>query len=379
MSTPARVSEQITVPFLDLRLAHAHLKDELLAEIATLIDSAAFTNGRQVAEFETAFARYCGTDRCVGLASGLDALRLAFLAAGIEPGDEVLVPANTFVASFEAITQAGGVPVPVDVTEKDYNVDVDALAASLSDRTRFVLPVHLYGQLADMRGIMDVAEQHSLMVVEDACQAHGAERDGCRPGDRSLAAAFSFYPGKNLGAVGDAGALVTNDEGLDRTVRALREHGQVAKYHHELEGYTARLDTVQAIALLLKLPHLDRGNDQRRTIATRYAEALEGVGDLTLHPVAPRSRPVWHLYTIRTSDPEALAATLGERGIGTGRHYPVPAHLTRAYEWLGLRRGEFPVSERLSDELLSLPIFPGMTEAQQDAVIAAVEDFFRRG
>jgi dTDP-4-amino-4,6-dideoxygalactose transaminase len=364
------------VPFLDLQPSHAPLKEGLLAEISSLIDSNAFINGPQVAEFERAFAAYCETALCIGVASGLDALRLALLAGSIEPGDEVIVPANTFVATLEAVTQAGGRPVVVDVTEHDYNLDADAVAAAITPRTRFLLPVHLYGQMADMRALRDVASQHGLQVIEDACQAHGASRDGLRAGSVGLAAAFSFYPGKNLGAFGDAGALVTDDEELAASVRALREHGQRSKYQHDLEGYTARLDTIQALVLRRKLMFLDLWNEQRREVARFYDEALDGVGDLRLHPVAPDSQPVWHLYEVRTADPDAFAGFLRERGIATGRHYPEPVHLTRAYAELGYGRGDFPVAEALAAELVSLPIFPGMTEQQLESVAGGIREFF---
>jgi dTDP-4-amino-4,6-dideoxygalactose transaminase len=366
------------VPFLDLGLTHAPLKEQIVVGIAELIDTGAFTNGPQVAEFEREFADYCGTRFCVGVASGLDALRLALLAADIESGDEVVVPANTFAATLEAVTQAGGVPVVADVGETDYNLDVAAAKAALSPRTRFVLPVHLYGQMADMRALASLAEARELTIIEDACQAHGAERDGLRAGTGGKAGAFSFYPAKNLGAMGDAGALVTNDAEIDSRVRALREHGQRRKYEHELEGYTARLDTIQALVLLWKLPHLDRWNEERRRAASFYDEALEGIGDLRRPPVPAGSRPVRHLYPVRAKEAKALADFLAGRGIGTGRHYPEPPHLSRAYARLGYRRGSFPVAETLADELLSLPIFPGISETQLESVVAAIREFFRR-
>jgi dTDP-3-amino-3,4,6-trideoxy-alpha-D-glucose transaminase len=372
-------SSHVGVPFLDLAPSHQGLAALLLDDIAALIESGAFTNGPHVAEFERAFAAYCRSPYCVGVGSGLDALRLALLAGGIERGDAVVVPANTFVATFEAVTQAGGVPVPADVSESDYNVDPDAAEAAIGPRTRFLMPVHLYGQLADMRALRALAEHRGLQIVEDACQAHGATRDGVGAGELSEAAAFSFYPGKNLGAMGDAGALVTGSEALAERVRALREHGQRAKYRHDEIGYTARLDSLQALVLLRKLPQLDAWNEQRRRIAGRYSEALAGIGDLVLPPVAPASDPVWHLYVVRTADPESVAAFLRERGVATGRHYPEPPHLSPAYADLGYVRGDFPVAERLATEVLSLPVFPGMTLAQQDAVVEAVRRYFDGG
>jgi dTDP-4-amino-4,6-dideoxygalactose transaminase len=364
------------VPFLDLGLLHRDLKAEIVEEIADLVDSSAFTNGPQVREFEAMFASYCGTEHCVGLASGLDALRLGLQAAGLEAGDEVVVAASTFVATLEAVTQAGGRPVVVDATDEDYNLDPAAVEAALTERTRFLMPTHLYGQLADMRSLVEIAERHGLVILEDACQAHGASRDGIAAGTAGLANAFSFYPGKNLGAFGDAGALVTDDEALATRVRALREHGQTRKYVHEIEGWTARLDTIQAIVLCRKLPLLDRWNGERRAVAAKYDERLAGIGDLRLPAVPEGSEPVWHIYAIRTAEPEELAGFLRERGIGTGRHYPDPVHLAPAYVFLGHQRGDFPVAEALASEVLSLPMFPGMTEQQVDTVVAAVGDYF---
>ena len=367
---------QTAVPFLDLGPSHAALKQVVLEEIGELLESGAFTNGPAVMRFEEAFAAYCGVDHCVGVASGLDALRLGLLATGLEPGDEVVVPAATFVATLEAVTQAGGVPVVADVSADDYCLDPAAASAATGPRTRALLPVHLYGQMADMRALAALAERRGLTVLEDACQAHGAERDGLRAGSAGKAAAFSFYPGKNLGAAGDAGGFVSNDGDAAARVRALREHGQTAKYVHALEGWTARLDTIQAIVLSQKLPLLDGWNAQRRLAAAYLSDGLAGVGDLRLPPLAPGSAPVWHLYVVRTADPTALAVFLRERGIGTGRHYPDPVHLTEAYAHLGYRRGEFPVAEALSRECLSLPIFPGIDEAQLAAVVDGVRSFF---
>jgi dTDP-3-amino-3,4,6-trideoxy-alpha-D-glucose transaminase len=365
------------VPFVDLSPSHAGLKEAILADIDALIDAGAFVNGPAVAAFESAFAAYCGTRHCVGVSSGLDALRLALLAADIQAGEEVVLPAYTFAASLEAVVQVEARPILADVSERDYNLDPAALDAAVGPRTRFLLPVHLYGQMADIPALEEVARRHDLQSVEDACQAHGARRAGRRAGAAGLAGAFSFYPAKNLGAMGDAGACVTDDEELAGRMRALREHGQRRKYEHHLEGYTARLDTIQALVLLRKLPLLDRWNEQRRTAAQLYAAALHGVGDLRLPPVPEGSEPVWHLYVVRTAEPDRLADFLRERGIETGRHYPQPLHLSPAYAHLGYRPGAFPVTETLAREVLSLPIFPGISEAQVAAVAAAVEDYFR--
>jgi dTDP-4-amino-4,6-dideoxygalactose transaminase len=365
-----------TVRFLDLGPSHAALKAELLEEISALIDSGAFANGPQIAAFEGAFANYCGTAECVGVANGLDGLRLALLAAGIGPGDEVVVPAMTFVATFEAVAQTGATPIVVDVTGSDFGLDPALVEGAVTPATRALMPVHLYGQLADMRRLVELADRHRLAIVEDACQAHGASRDGVSPGSASLAAVFSFYPGKNLGAMGDAGAVVTDDADLALKLRALREHGQVAKYRHEYDGYTSRLDSIQALVLAHKLEHLDRWNGERRAIATQYTEALSGVGDLQVPVTAPESTHVWHLYVVRTADPDGLAAFLHERGIGTGRHYPEAPHLSAAWRRLGHGEGDFPVAEAVARECLSLPIYPGLRTEQVETVVAGVRAYF---
>jgi dTDP-4-amino-4,6-dideoxygalactose transaminase len=370
------VSAAVRVPLLDLSASHRYLRDDLLAALQELIDSGEFTNGPEVAEFEATFGQYCGVKHCVGLASGLDALRLALAAIEPEPGEEAILPANTFVATAEAVVQAGLVPVLADVSEADYNLDPEAVTDSVTPRTRVVVPVHLYGQMADMVRLLADAESRGLDVVEDACQAHGAQRDGLGAGAGGRAGAFSFYPAKNLGAFGDAGALVTWDERLTARVRALREHGQTAKHRHEVVGYSARLDTLQAVVLLRKLPLLSAWTEERRVIADAYAEALAGVGDLRLPPVPPGSKPVWHLYEIRTGRADELAAFLAERGIETGRHYPSPVHLTPAFAYLGHGPGAFPVSEALALELVSLPIYPGLGDDRLDVVLTAIREFF---
>jgi dTDP-4-amino-4,6-dideoxygalactose transaminase len=298
------------------------------------------------------------------------------LAADAGAGDEVIVPAMTFVATFEAVSQTGARPVPVDILHRDYCIDPAAAEAAITARTRAIVPVHLYGQLADMQALAAISRRAGIDLVEDACQAHGARRDGISPGGASAAAAFSFYPGKNLGAMGDAGALVTTSEALATRVRVLREHGQTSKYHHDVIGYTARLDTVQALVLLRKLPHLAGWNAQRRAAAANYLEALEGVGDLVLPRQIPESEPSWHLMAIRTARPARLASHLAARGIATGRHYLEPPHLSNAYRRLGYGPGSFPVAERLAAQVVTLPLFPGITKDQQARVVDAVRDYF---
>lgn len=366
------------VPFLDLGRIHAAQHEELLSDIGALLRTGAFSNGPQVAAFEREFARYCDRSYAVGVASGLDGLRLALLALEIGPGDEVIVPAQTFVATYEAVIQVGATPVVVDIRADDFTLDPTLTEAALTERTRCLLPVDLYGQLADLPALRGIADRRGLVLVEDACQAHGARRDGLSAGGLADAAAFSFYPAKNLGALGDAGAIVTNNEQVETVVRQLREHGQQAKYDHEQIGWTSRLDTLQAVVLLRKLPHLDEWNKARRRVALRYLEELADVGDLELPSVLPGSEPAWHLFVVLTDRPDELASFLAERGVQTGRHYPKPPHCTAAYAGLGHASGSFPVAERLASRCLSLPIFPGMTNAEIDAVVSGVQAYFDR-
>jgi len=368
-----------TLPFVDLSHVNAEVQRDVLADIAAIVATGEFTNGPHVERFEREFAGHCGARECVGTASGLDALRLGLIAAGVGPGDEVIVPAQTFIATFEAVTQAGATPVVVDVGEADYNLDPAAAAAAAGPRTRCILPVHLFGQMADMRRLGDLARRGGLQVVEDACQAHGATRDGLRPGEAAAAAAYSFYPTKNLGAFGDAGALVTADAALAATARSLRQHGERDGHVSERIGYTARLDTLQAAVLLRKLPLLAGWNERRRRAAAAYTEALAGAGDIRPLPVPAGSAPVWHLYPVRTAHAGGLRAFLAERGIQTGRHYPEAPHLSAAYAGLGHRPGAFPVAESLAAELVSLPIFPGITDRQVEWVAGSIRAYFDRG
>ena len=373
-----RPQGRVDVPFVDLKGSARLLGPEFMVDLETRMEAGAFVNGRYVEEFERAFAASCDRSICVGVASGLDALRLGLLALGLQPGDEVIVPAMTFIATFEAVVQAGGTPVVVDVRGDDACLDADAATAAVGPRTRFLLPVHLYGQVADPGALASVAARHELLIVEDACQAHGAERDGMRAGALGAAAAFSFYPSKNLGAMGDAGALVTDDEDVAAMVRALREHGQTSRYHSDYVGYTSRLDALQALVLTHKLPHLAMWNQARRETAALYNEALDGVGDLQLPTTAPGSTHAWHLYTVRTGDPESLAEYVRGHGVATGRHYPQPPHLASAFADLGLPAGSFPVAEAIARETLSLPLFPGISQAQAETVVSAVCAYFDR-
>ena len=371
------MAETRNVPFVDLGPVTAAVKERVLERTAQTLEKGDFLNGEAVGEFERRFAEFVGRTHCVGVSSGLDALRLSLLASGLAPGEGVIVPAATFAATFEAVLQAGGVPVVVDVGEQDYGLDLRRTEEAARRGASHMVPVHLYGQMADMRGLTRVAEVHGIKIIEDACQAHGASRDGVRAGRTSEAAAFSFYPSKNLGAMGDAGALVTDDEAFASRTRALRVHGETRKYHHEYVGYTARLDTIQAIVLLEKLPLIEEWNRERASVAHFYSEALSDVEVLRLPTETMGSTSVWHLYVVRTEDPEGLASFLADRGIQTGRHYPEPVHLSPAYRHLGFARGDFPVAEALAREALSLPLYPGISEVQLEWVCEAVVEYAR--
>lgn len=356
------------VPFLDLKTPHNELADEILPLWEEILRHAAFVGGPHVAAFEEEFAAACGTSHCVAVNSGTDALRFAFLALGLRPGDEVITVANTFIATTEAITQAGGRPVFVDIDPGTYNMDPAKIEAALTPRTKGIVPVHLYGQTAEMDPILEIAGRKGLWVVEDAAQAQLAEYKGRRAGSMGVMAATSFYPGKNLGACGEAGAVMTNDAALAATVRKLRDHGQARKYYHEMEGYNGRCDALQAAALRIKLRRLPEWNAARRAAAARYLERLSGIPDVVAPKVADGCLPVWHLFVIQVDNRDTVAEALRDRGVGTGLHYPVPLHLQEAYRHLGGVEGALPVTEACARRLLSLPIFPGLTDAQIDYV-----------
>jgi dTDP-4-amino-4,6-dideoxygalactose transaminase len=375
------------------------MEDEFVAVFRDALKTGQFIGGPMVEAFEQEFAAFCDAKHCVGVGSGTDALRFALIAAGIKKGDIVVTVPNTFIATTEAVSQAGADPEFIDVDEKTYTMDPEKLGAFLSRECKkepssgrtihgasgrpvtAVIPVHLYGQIADMDRIRELAEQYNLVVIEDACQAHGAEyfskRDNCwkKAGTMGLAAAFSFYPGKNLGAFGEAGAVTTNDESIAGTVRMLRDHGQAKKYYHDVEGYNGRLDAIQAGILRIKLRRLASWNGERRRIAQRYNELLASVDNVVAPYEPDTSRAVYHLYVIRTQNRDALQSFLSQRNISTGLHYPVPLHQQKAYAAAKGYNGSLAVSERAAKEILSLPMFPGITEEQQGQVVEAVKEF----
>jgi dTDP-4-amino-4,6-dideoxygalactose transaminase len=394
------MSVATNVPFLDLIAPHVELEEELTRVFHKALRTAGFIGGPMVEEFEKAFAAFCQTTCSVAVSSGTDALRFALMACGVKPGDVVVTVPHTFIATTEAISQAGALCEFVDVDESTYNMDpaklreylenqctVDAAGQRVSRRSgkrvTAIVPVHLYGQVADMDAILALAERHGLMVIEDACQAHGAEyfsrkhNRWMKAGSMGRAAAFSFYPGKNLGACGEAGAVTTNDSAIADTVKMLRDHGQVKKYYHDAEGYNGRLDSMQAGFLHVKLTYLAKWNAERRERAAVYNRLLSGENAVT-RPHEPNwSRAVFHLYVVRTEDRDGLMAHLKTAGIGTGIHYPIPLHLQKAYASLDYRKGDFPVCERVAAEIVSLPMYPQLSSEQQTHVVEEIRRFTR--
>jgi dTDP-4-amino-4,6-dideoxygalactose transaminase len=360
------------IPFLSLGATYRELQGEVDSAIRRVLDSGWYVLGPEVEAFESAFAAYVGAKEAIGVANGLDALHLALRAIGVAPGDEVIVPSNTYIATWLAVSQCGATPVPVEPLETTFNIAPSLIEAAITPRTKAILPVHLYGQPADLDPIRAIAEKYKLTVLEDGAQAHGARYKGKRVGDCGTVA-WSFYPGKNLGALGDGGAVTVNDPELADRIRVLRNYGSRMKYVNAVQGYNSRLDPIQAATLGVKLRHLDDWNSRRKVLARRYSEALAGTYGLP--HVAEWADPVWHLYVIRTPQREALHAYLTERGIGTLVHYPIPPHLQQAYVQLGYKRGDFPIAELLADEVLSLPMGPHLSFAEQDQVIAAMLDF----
>jgi dTDP-4-amino-4,6-dideoxygalactose transaminase len=369
----------MNIPFLDLAAPHIELEEELIAVVRKALRTAHFVGGEEVDSFEKEWAAYCGARYAIGVSSGTDALRFALLAAGIGKGDTVVTVPNTFIATTEAISQTGAGIAFVDIDERTYNLDPKKLEEYLETHApvKAVIPVHLYGQMCDMDAILGLAGKYGFTVIEDACQAHGAEyfskkqNRRFKAGSMGRAAAFSFYPGKNLGACGEGGAVTTGDPEIAQRVRMLRDHGQAKKYYHDFEGYNGRLDAIQAGFLRVKLRRLDEWNAGRRAAATRYAELLSGTPAIL--PYEPEwSRAIYHLFVIRLAGRDALQTQLNAAGVGTGLHYPVPLHLQNAY---GYQSGSFPVTERVASEILSLPMFPQLTSEMQRRIAALIEEF----
>jgi len=373
------MNEQMKIPLVDLVGQYQRYKEELDAAIHGILDTGAFVGGKAVSNFEAAFADFCGAKHCVGVGNGTDALYLIFRGLGIGPGDEVIVPANTFIASAEAVSMAGATPVFTDVDPQTALLDVASAEAVITKNTKAILPVHLYGQLVDMSAMQKLADKHGIHLVEDAAQAHGAERDGVRAGSYGIAAGFSFYPGKNLGAYGDGGGVTTNDAALEDKIRRLANHGRAEKYTHGMEGVNSRLDGIQAAVLGVKLKHFEQATEERRVAGERYSALLKDVDAVTLPTVINRQGHVFHLYVIEVENRDGLGDFLRERNIHNGVHYPIPLHLQPAYSHLEKGEGTFPVSEKLASRILSLPMFPEITEAQQARVADAVRAFVEAG
>jgi dTDP-4-amino-4,6-dideoxygalactose transaminase len=366
-----------TVPFLDLKAPYTELREGIDAALARVASGGWYLLGAELRAFEEAYARYAEQRECVGVANGLDALHLALLASGVGSGDEVLVPSNTYIATWLAVSMTGARPVPVEPDERTYNLDPARIEAAVTSRTKAVMPVHLYGQPADMMAIAEAARRLGLKIVDDAAQSHGARAHGRAAGTYADVTAWSFYPGKNLGAFGDGGAVTTDDAAIADRVRVLRNYGSRVKYANEVRGFNSRLDDIQAAVLAAKLPSLDAWNARRARIAARYSDALGDTG-LILPFVPAWAEPVWHLYVVRSSNRAALQTDLREQGVETLIHYPTPPHMQPAYADLALAEGTFPISERLHREVLSLPIGPHMSDAQVEIVIAAVRSACER-
>jgi len=369
MSTPTTTLPTTHVPFVDLASQHAEIAAEVEAGIAAVFAATAFVDGPAVADFEQQYAEFVGTDHCVGVANGTDALELALRAAGVGAGGEVVVPANTFVATAEAVSRIGAVPVPVDVDDERLLIDPAGVEAALTDRTQAVVAVHLFGQLAPMVRLAEICDAAGVALVEDAAQSQGARLSGRGSGGLALVGATSFYPGKNLGAAGDAGAVTTDDATVAAELRRLRNHGSATRYVHDVIGMNSRLDTIQAVYLRAKLDRLEKWNELRVRAAARYDRLLADVPGVRRPLLGAEGQHVWHLYVVRVAHRDRVLAELGRAGVGAGIHYPFPVHLTGAYAHLGLGRGTAPVAEAAAGEILSLPIHPHLTEAMQDRVV----------
>jgi dTDP-4-amino-4,6-dideoxygalactose transaminase len=366
----------MNIPFVDLKKQYHSIKHEILPAIEATLDSTQFVLGKAVEDFERRFAAAHGTRHCVAVGSGTDALHAILWALGVGPGDEVITVAHTFIATAEAISLTGAKPVFVDVDPVTYTMDPELLKKAISAHTKAIIPVHLYGQPAPMDVIMATANQAGIPVIEDACQAHLAMFKGKYVGQFGAAAAFSFYPGKNIGAYGEAGGVTTNDDALAQKVRKLRDHGQSKKYYHQMCGHNYRMDGIQGAILGVKLSHLPEWTEARRKHAKKYSERLKGVGDLIVPAESPDAKHVYHLYVVQTGKRDALQQHLTAKGIGCGLHYPVPLHLQEAYANLGYRQGEFPVTEQVASRGLSLPMFAELTDEQIDYVVDGVKEFF---
>jgi dTDP-4-amino-4,6-dideoxygalactose transaminase len=375
--TAVDVAPRQVVPMADLKGQFQRLRAEILPELAEVAESTAYVLGPKVAAFEKAFARYVGTRHCVGVNSGTSALHLALICAGVRPGDEVITVPMTFIATSWGVSYAGATPVYVDVDPVTCTMDVHQVEAKITEKTRAILPVHLYGQMADMGPLMALGRKYGIPVIEDAAQAHGATYQWERAGTIGFAGCFSFYPGKNLGAYGEAGAVVTNDDDAAARMRALRDHAQGQRYHHEELGFNYRMDAFQGAILNVKLRYLEEWTEARRALAARYGELLAGL-PIELPAEAEGRRHVWHLYVARHPDRDRLRSELEARGVQTGLHYPIPLHLQKAYAHLDHEEGDFPVAERIARQCLTLPLFPEMTEQQQDLVVEALRDVLGR-
>jgi len=366
----------MNVPFLDLKAQYKAIKDEISSAINEVIENTAFAGGPFVAKFENEFAKFCGAQHAIGVGNGTDALWASLVALGIGAGDEVITTPNTFIATAEAISLSGATPVFVDIDEQTHNMNPALIEAAITTKTKAIIPVHLFGQPADMDPIMAIAEKHGLKVVEDACQAHGAEYKGRKAGSIGAAGCFSFYPGKNLGAYGEGGGIVTNDEALAAKIRMFRDHGQAKKYYHDIIGWNARLDGIQGAVLNVKLKYLSDWNEARRRHARDYTAGLSAVKDVIVPQEAQYAKHVYHIYALRVQDRDKFMAYLNEKGIACGIHYPIPLHLQNAYAFMQKGPGSFPVAEKCAAEYVSLPMFAELTDEQVAYIVEQIKEYY---
>lgn len=366
-------SPKVTVPLADLSAQFKPLREEILKELAEVAESTAYILGPKVSAFENAFAKYCGVKHCIGVNTGTSALHLSLICAGVNPGDEVITVPMTFIATSWGISYCGAKPVYVDVDPKTYTMDPSKVEKAITKKTKAILPVHLYGQMADMDALLAIGKKHGIPVIEDACQAHGASYKGKTAGQMGQSACFSFYPGKNLGAYGEAGAVVTDDDAMAKRMRALRDHAQEQRYHHSEIGFNYRMDGMQGAVLNVKLKHLEKWTEARRSGAAKYKQLLADL-PIKLPVEMPGNRHVWHLYVVLHPERDRVRAELEKRGVQTGLHYPIPLHLQKAYADLGYKQGDFPVSEQVGRECITLPLFAEMSPQQHTAVVDALTE-----
>lgn len=364
------------IPFIDLKLQNDQVRNDIIGSLEKILDSSAFVLGNNVTNFENEFAQAHDSKHCIGVSSGTDGNHLALWSLGIKSGDEVIIPANTFIATAWGATLCGAVPVFADCHKESYNLDPEKIEEKITSKTKAIVAVHLYGQPADLDGIKEIADRHNLFLVEDAAQSHLAEYKGRKIGSHGVSASFSFYPGKNLGAIGEGGAVITKDDDIAMKIKMMRDHGCREKYQHEIYGHNYRMEGLQGAVLSLKLKHLSRWTEKRRDVANKYRQLLKDIGDLELPKEMSYAKHVYHLFVVKSSHRDKLQDFLQNNGISTGLHYPVPLHLQKCFSRLGYKKSDFPETEELSDKCLSLPVYPELSDSQQNYICDTIKKFF---